>query len=195
MQLWGIRPGNACQGVTHNNSLKTQSWEICHNFPMRVFFFPPHSIFTFHPKYYPLQVIFIRYQISVLAAVSNLFLFAIVGLIRDPSTAGAGPTTMTQTSTTSTRGTPSSTKRLSVSTANTQERSNRTWRGAQRCRTFSHRRIHCFVVDFIYSLVQKVSENLNHTGIFWFLPFQQYIRAGLQNVLCLHHTWCWFVQN
>lgn len=120
--------------------------------------------------------------------------FAIVGSIRGPSTAGAGPTTTTQTSTTSTRGMPSSTKRPSVSTANTQERSSRTWRGAQRCRTSSHRCIRCFILDFIYSSVHKGSENLNHTRIILFLPFQQYIRAGIQNVLCLHDTWCWFVQ-
>lgn len=131
---------------------------------MRVFFFLPTPLLLSIQNII-LPSNFYQKPLSVPAAVSNLFLFAIVGLIRGPSTAGAGPTTTTQTSTTSTRGTPSSTKRPSVSMANTQERSNRTWRGAQRCRTFSHRRIRCFVLHFIYSFVQKVSENLNHTGI------------------------------
>lgn len=73
-----------------------------------------------------------------------MLVFAIVGSRSGQSTAGAGPTTTTQTSTTSTRGTPSSTRRRSVSTANTRPRSSRTWREARLCsrsgspqRTFS----------------------------------------------------------
>lgn len=115
---------------------------------------------------------------GVLAAVSNLFLFAIVGLIRDPSTAGAGPTTTTQTLTTSTRGTPSSTKRLSVSMANTQERSNRTWRGARLCRTSGHLCIRRFTLDFIHSSVQIRSENLSHTGIIFFYFYHSNSKLG-----------------
>lgn len=128
-------------------------------FPMRFFVFPLH----FSTRYHHMSLLLDND--GVLAAISNLFSFAIAGSIRDPSTAGAGPTTTTQTSTTSTRGTPSSTKRRSVSTANTQERSNRTWRGARLCRTPSHSRVRRFPLGFIHFSVQISSDNVIRTGI------------------------------
>lgn len=81
------------------------------------------------------------------------------GLRSGPNTAGAGPTTMTQTLTTSTRGTPSSTRRQSGSMANTQLRSSRIWREAQQSNWTGHCNGHfhflCFVVieAHNYSLV------------------------------------------
>lgn len=83
--------------------------------------------------------------------IPNMLLFAIAGSRSGPSTADAGPTTTTQTSTTSTRGMPNSTRRQSVSTANTQQRSNKTWREAQLCSGSHHLsgHVHCFSLDFV----------------------------------------------
>lgn len=74
-------------------------------------------------------------QLLLLDMPLSCFYLLLSGSRSGPSTADAEPTTTTPTSTTSTRGTPSSTRRRSVSTANTQQRSNRTWREVRPCRS------------------------------------------------------------
>lgn len=56
-----------------------------------------------------------------------------LGLKSAQNTVAAGPTMTMLTLIISTRGTPSSTRRLNVSMANTPQRSNRTWREEQPC--------------------------------------------------------------
>lgn len=145
--LWGIRQAFVCQGMTHNNALKihwikTGRSGIDSIFLVWVRFSNSTLILKINPP--PYQKNDFMWQCMVIGCVtncgllvwkilSNILLLPIIGSISEPSTAGAGRTTTTQTSTTSTRGTPNSTKRQSVSMANTQQRSNKTWRGARLC--------------------------------------------------------------
>lgn len=111
---------------------------------------------------------------SVWAANPICLLLAIVGSIREPSTAGAGPTTTTQTSTTSTRGTPSSTKRPSGSTESTRQRSNRTWRGARPCRRPAPLRVLRF--DLLLGAIKS-------TGLDAYWGFFDYFSSPFNSVL------------
>lgn len=79
----------------------------------------------------------------------SCFYLRLSGSRSGPSTADAGPTMTTQTSTTLTRGTPSSTRRQSVSTENTQQRSNKTWREAQQSSGSIHLSRHVRCLSFL----------------------------------------------
>lgn len=182
MQLQGIRQGFGCQGMTHNNALKTR-WmrsrssqidsiflRVCAlgfpsllglpNLKMHASKLLPAASYCYWicHSWRPRQ--FMKMSLSC-------FYFCFVsGLRSGPSTADAGPTTTTPTSTTSTRGTPSSTRRRSVSMANTQQRSSKTWRGAQRCRASGHFRASLFIFSFLLKVSVFMSENAVLPG-FW----------------------------
>lgn len=123
----------------NKNALKIQNheWEL----KMTVFFVGSRFfwVFFFFAKFkYPVlnhdgRLIFeMPWRMdTLLNKISNeLLWFLFPGLKSVLSTAGAVPTTTTQTSTILMRGMPNSTRRPSVSTANTRQRSNRTWREA-----------------------------------------------------------------
>lgn len=182
MQLQGIRQGFGCQGMTHNNALKTR-WmrsrssqidsiflRVCAlgfpsplglpNLKMHASKLLPAASYCYWicHSWRPRQ--FMKMSLSC-------FYFCFVsGLRSGPSTADAGPTTTTPTSTTSMRGTPSSTRRRSVSMANTQQRSSKTWRGAQRCRASGHFRASLFIFSFLLKVSVFMSENAVLPG-FW----------------------------
>lgn len=97
---------------------------------------------------------------AVLRGLLFWFFLRLSGLRSVPNTAGAGRTTTMQTSTTSTKGTPSSTRRQSASMANTQQRSNRTWREEQPSSLSRHLSDFFFLDTFFFFFLLMFLSNL-----------------------------------